>query len=112
MKHRHQSTRSLGKNPDDSMPNRLRVRRAEQLGMSASGRKQPFATNLFIETMPLLVLHGDRDQVIPIGIGRKLFEQARDSKTFITLEGANHNNLQLHSAQEFARTFIDSLYTD
>jgi len=55
MKHRHQSTRSLGKNPDDSMPNRLRVRRAEQLGMSASGRKQTVISLTFaVSERPLL----------------------------------------------------------
>jgi len=47
MKHRHQSTHSIGKNPDDSMPNRLRVRRAEKLGMAAVGRKLPLKTVRF-----------------------------------------------------------------
>jgi len=59
--------------------------------------------------MPLLVLHGDRDQIIPIRFGRKLFARARDPKTFIELKGAGHNNLHLYSAKEAAREFIDSI---
>lgn len=59
--------------------------------------------------MPLLVIHGDRDQVIPISIGRKLFEQARDPKTFITVEGANHNNLRSYSVHQIALEFVDAL---
>jgi len=59
--------------------------------------------------MPLLVMHGDRDQVIPIRIGQHLFEKARDPKTFITLKGAGHNNLQLYPVREIAREFLDAL---
>ncbi len=43
---------------------------------------------------PLLVLHGSRDDVVPFDMGRKLFEGAKSrDKTFITLEGADHNSL-------------------
>jgi pimeloyl-ACP methyl ester carboxylesterase len=59
--------------------------------------------------MPLLVMHGSRDQVIPIGIGRKLFQKAKDPKTFIELKEAGHNNLQSYSVKEIARDFIESL---
>ena len=40
---------------------------------------------------PLLVLHGDRDETIPIYQGRKLYEAANEPKRFHTLEGAAHN---------------------
>lgn len=59
--------------------------------------------------MPLLILHGDRDQVIPIRIGQQLFEKAREPKRFITLQGAGHNNLRLYPAREMAREFINAL---
>jgi hypothetical protein len=73
--------------------------------------KDTFQSIDYIEhiDMPLLVMHGNSDQIIPIRVGRKLFENAKDPKTFIELKGAGHNNLQLYSINEFARDFIESL---
>jgi len=59
--------------------------------------------------MPLLVMHGDRDTIIPIKIGQELFALAKEPKSFVTLEGAGHNDLQLYPVKEIAREFIDSL---
>ena len=42
--------------------------------------------------VPLLVLHGDQDETVPISQGRKLFEAANQPKRFQTLEGAAHND--------------------
>lgn len=42
---------------------------------------------------PLLVIHGDRDEVVPFEMGRRLFEAARQPKQFWRLEGARHNDL-------------------
>ena len=41
---------------------------------------------------PLLVLHGDQDDVVPFAQGRRLYEAARDPKTFYTIRGAHHND--------------------
>lgn len=41
---------------------------------------------------PLLVLHGDRDEVIPYAQGRKVFEAAQEPKEFYTIFGAHHND--------------------
>lgn len=49
-------------------------------------------------TCPLLMLHGDQDEVVPFELGRKLFAAARDesssgfSNRFVTLPGAGHND--------------------
>ncbi|MFC1750658.1 alpha/beta hydrolase [Pseudomonadota bacterium] len=43
---------------------------------------------------PLLVVHGTQDGIIPISMGRKLFEAATAKKKFVAVEGAGHNNLQ------------------
>jgi fermentation-respiration switch protein FrsA (DUF1100 family) len=59
--------------------------------------------------MPLLIVHGDLDQVIPIEIGRKLFESAREPKTFVTIPGAKHNDLHLYSIDSIAHDFIQSI---
>ncbi len=46
----------------------------------------------------LLVVHGDEDSVIPIELGRKLFERAQHPKEFITINGGHHNDLYDHHA--------------
>ena len=42
---------------------------------------------------PLLILHGDADRVIPQGFGRRLFDLARDPKTFLSLGPVGHEAL-------------------
>jgi fermentation-respiration switch protein FrsA (DUF1100 family) len=42
---------------------------------------------------PILVVHGTGDNVIPIEMGRKMFESARGEKRIVEIEGAGHNDL-------------------
>jgi len=42
--------------------------------------------------LPLFILHGDRDDVVPFGQGRRLFEAANRPKEFYTIHGASHND--------------------
>ena len=42
---------------------------------------------------PLLFFHGDRDEIIPLRLGRSLFEAAPEPKYFIEIPGAGHNDL-------------------
>ena len=57
--------------------------------------KDPFLTFQHIGAiqMPLLVVHGAADQVIPVDSGRRLFDLAQQPKTFHLIDGAGHNNL-------------------
>ena len=41
---------------------------------------------------PLLVFHGDRDEIVPYRLGEKLFEVAPEPKAFETIVGAGHND--------------------
>ena len=41
---------------------------------------------------PLLILHGDRDEKVPIGQGRKLYEKANGPKKFYVIKGAAHDD--------------------
>jgi len=43
--------------------------------------------------MPVLVIHGTRDTVVPIAMGERLYAAAREPKRFIRVEGAGHHNL-------------------
>lgn len=43
--------------------------------------------------VPLLVIHGDADEIVPFEHGRALFEAANDPKEFWRLPGGTHNEL-------------------
>lgn len=42
---------------------------------------------------PLLVLHGDRDEIVPFEQGQQVFAAARQPKKFQRIEGAGHNDI-------------------
>ncbi|MEX1275654.1 MAG: alpha/beta hydrolase [Bacteroidota bacterium] len=51
--------------------------------------------------MPLLMLHGNRDSIIPLGLGRKLYDAADGPKEFYTIEGADHNDTWLVGGEAY-----------
>ena len=51
--------------------------------------------------VPVLVLHGDLDEIIPISQGRKLYEAANEPKRFQVLEGAAHNDTYAAAAEQY-----------
>lgn len=55
-----------------------------------------FAAATYLEQFrtPTLVIHGDRDSVIPTRLGRKLFERVRGPKRLVIVEGGDHNDLE------------------
>jgi len=48
-------------------------------------------------TCPVAIVAGDRDSVVPIALSRRLFEAASGPKTFITVSGADHNDIELNA---------------
>jgi hypothetical protein len=50
---------------------------------------------------PLLFFHGDRDEIIPLRLGRSLFEAAPEPKYFIEVPGAGHNDLVERAASSY-----------
>lgn len=42
--------------------------------------------------LPLLVLHGERDDIVPFAQGRRVFEAAPPPKRFFPIPGAGHND--------------------
>jgi len=52
----------------------------------------PAAEFLDAAAVPVLQLHGDRDSVIPIALGRELSERIRGPKTFVVIPGGDHND--------------------
>ena len=50
---------------------------------------------------PLLVIHGTNDQIIPYSMGKEIFDRANVKKSFVRIEGADHNNLHAKFSQEY-----------
>jgi len=57
-------------------------------------------------TAPVLVLHGERDNVVPIAFGERLFGMIRAPKKFIRLPRAAHNDHDEHGGTEIVRQFL------
>ena len=54
-------------------------------------------------SMPLLMLHGDRDPLIPLGAGTRLFDGfASTDNTWRTVDGADHSNVLITTAHTYA----------
>jgi uncharacterized protein len=52
---------------------------------------------------PLLVLHGDRDEVVPFEQGKLVFAAAPEPKKFFTIDGAGHNDTFLAGGERYYR---------
>ena len=60
-------------------------------------------------TVPVLVTHGTRDEVIPADQFDRLYAAIRAPKTRAVLEGATHVDLARHGSGDAALRFIESV---
>lgn len=61
---------------------------------------------------PKLFIHGDRDDIVPWELGRRLYEAAPGPKSWLSLPGAGHNDTYLVGGEVYFRAireFLDSL---
>jgi fermentation-respiration switch protein FrsA (DUF1100 family) len=61
---------------------------------------------------PLLVVAGGRDQIVPAGHSRRLFDAAPQPKRLVVLDGAGHNDDELLAGPRLLaelRTFLDGV---
>jgi uncharacterized protein len=56
---------------------------------------------------PVLVLHGDRDRVVPVRFGRALFDAASEPKEGWFVSGAGHEDLAQFGALEAVVAFLE-----
>ena len=56
---------------------------------------------------PVVILHGEIDEIVPHAQGVKLFEAANHPKTFVTLPDAAHNNAHHVAADVMARSLVE-----
>jgi uncharacterized protein len=62
--------------------------------------------------LPLLVLHGERDEIVPFAQGGRVFEAAGGPKRFFAIPGAGHNDTYRAGGEAYWRAlgeFLDSL---
>lgn len=58
-------------------------------------------------SLPKLIVHGDQDDIIPIELGREVFEAAKPPKSFYVIKGADHNNSYYVGGEPYFRRFMD-----
>jgi len=51
--------------------------------------------------VPLLVLHGDRDEIVPFSHGEAIFDKAPEPKKFFAIPGANHNDTYVVGGENY-----------
>ena len=56
---------------------------------------------------PVLVIHGERDSMIPIRLGRALYDAAREPKEWLAVPGAGHNDVPDVGGKEYLRKIDD-----
>ena len=62
--------------------------------------------------MPLLLLHGEMDQVVPVKFGKKLFDAANEPKQAEYVPDAGHNNVYTLRTQQIILNFLARLPSD
>ena len=61
---------------------------------------------------PMLMLHGDNDDIVPVEAGRTLFNVANEPKSFYVIPGAGHNDIPTAGGPDYfnrLRNFVDEL---
>ena len=74
--------------------------------------KDPFHSDRRILDVraPVLVLHGARDDVIPIALGEQLFALIPGPKQFVRFADAGHNDLDHYGATQTVREFLAKIF--
>ncbi|HKB12000.1 MAG TPA: alpha/beta hydrolase [Vicinamibacterales bacterium] len=72
----------------------------------------PTASYVQASHCPVLVLHGDRDRIVPFELGQALFEAVPQPKQFVRIAGGDHNDLEPADAETYwpaVHAFVDRL---
>lgn len=61
---------------------------------------------------PVLIIHGEDDDIVPLSMGKTLFKLCVSPKQFHVVPGAGHNDIIFRAGQDFwvwVRTFLDTV---
>lgn len=78
-------------------------------------RKYPSIERLPEVRMPLLIIHGEEDRLVPVAMARRLFEAARRPKDLYLIPGAGHDDTVTVGGGEYCsrlRTFVTTWIRD
>ena len=56
---------------------------------------------------PVLIMHGEADEIVPLWHGQRLFERAPGPKMFVSVPGAHHNDFMWVAGARYARALRD-----
>ena len=56
---------------------------------------------------PVLVMHGEDDEIVPLWHGQRLFERAPEPKMFVSIPGAHHNDFMWVAGARYAAALRD-----
>lgn len=56
--------------------------------------------------VPVLVLHGDRDRIVPLALGRQVYEAAHPPKDFHLIQGADHNDTYVVGGEPYFQRLL------
>lgn len=73
--------------------------------------KDSFRSDLRIARVqaPILFLHGERDWVVPIRFGKRLFALAHEPKRLVRFPAGDHDDLDGHGARDIVKEFLAGL---
>jgi uncharacterized protein len=73
--------------------------------------KDPFRSDERIARIsaPLLVMHGERDHIVPIRFGERLFSLAREPKRMVRFPQGTHVELDDYGAEKAVKAFLGEL---
>jgi uncharacterized protein len=61
--------------------------------------------------VPLLVIHGERDEIVPLSQGRRVFEAAGGPKRLLVIPGAGHDDVYVMGGEAYWRTLREFVET-
>ncbi len=62
--------------------------------------------------VPILVMHGDQDKLVPFEHGKRIYDMANEPKEFYTIPGAGHNDTHIVGGEEYfdaIKNFVNKL---
>jgi len=74
------------------------------LSWLVSDQYSPVRSVAAISPIPLLIMHGDQDPIVPVGNGKRLFDAAREPKQLWIVPGGGH--IQAFQHQSYRDRFV------
>jgi pimeloyl-ACP methyl ester carboxylesterase len=89
------------------------VARSQGLNWALPIMGDPFNSLAKIKNVsaPVMVIHGERDEILPVEMGEALHDEARDGRGFFVIPGAGHNDL-IERAPDSFFGYIRSFFAD